>query len=749
MNLFFGKISKKVDVRQIEEGYYLSPKDSSWFGEIKIGDYAYIIGGDKIQLWKAKEWGQKDGKDCLWFDILNKNLNINLNKFTALEFLKLTPALIVLTSRSARNRAFFKLDTIKNVSVDYIRDSDTYKDNSIYRKTIIHDHESEINEFSIDIQLYYDKEELKLYEADFFDKSVVQNFRDNLKFEGKGAVKKDNVIKLLRSKNIYPSAEFTNNEISIRSLYDTLFCEYIEKEKYYLVGAFWDNANPSDQTDRFLKESIWENGYHDKFTDDVRKVSAGSHIAIKSAFTREKIKSVMEIKARGIVKKNHNDGRVLDVEWEEDFNPFEVDFSGGYWSTIKEVKNQEHINAIWYDTPITNEQFKTSTPMDFPLNQILYGPPGTGKTYNTVFKAAQIITPEKVIEDYSEALKIFNNNLGGRIEFITFHQSYSYEDFVQGLRPDVENEGSLSFERKDGVFKRISDRALQNLLDSEKSLDTKEDFDSVFSKFIAPIKEGDSLEIEVPMKKVSFFITGITSKSIEFRKNEGDSVHTLSIETLRKMYVREVNDIIIGGLQPYYNPILNNLLNLGKVKGEQTIKQNYVLIIDEINRANISRVFGELITLIEADKRSHGKIPLSCTLPSSGEKFIVPSNLYIIGTMNTADKSIALLDIALRRRFEFVPMYPDYEPDFKEKEVLRLINKKIIELKGYDFQIGHAYFMSDDFDLVKCINNMVIPLLLEYFLNDENEVKSILTHAGLVIQENVWPLKITGKRLHA
>lgn len=744
MNIFFGKISKKVDVQQIEEGYYLSTKGSTWFGKIEIGDYAYIIGGDKIQLWKAREWGEKDGKECLWFDILNKDLGINLNKFTALDFFRLTPALIVLTSRSARNKAFFKLDTIKKLPVEYITDSNTYKNPNIYRKIIIHNSKTQIKKDSIDIQLYYEADSLKLYKADFFDNTVVENFRDNLKFGGKGAVRKDNVIKLLKSKSIDPYCEFTNSEISMRSLYDTLFCEYTEKEKYYLVGAYWDSSNPSDQTNRFLSESIWENGYDDKFVNDVNKVSVGSHIAIKAAFTRKKTKSVMAIKARGVVVKNHKDGKNLDVEWEDDFTPFEVDF-GGYMTTIKEVKKRVHITSIWNNTPVSNKQNENAIEMNFPLNQILYGPPGTGKTYNTVLKAAQIISPEKVIIDYDEALQIFNDNLGSRIEFITFHQSYSYEDFIQGLRPDIENEGSLSFERKDGVFKKISDKALQNLLNSEKdSNNVKEEFDIVFAKFIAPINDGDSHEIEVPMKKVSFFITGITSKSIEFRKNDGDSVHTLSIETLRKMYIKGMNDIILGGLQPYYNPILNLLLELGAQKEVSIEKQNYVIIIDEINRANISRVFGELITLIEPDKRSHGKIPLSSTLPS-GEQFIVPSNLYLIGTMNTADKSIALLDIALRRRFEFVPMYPDYELEYEEKETLRLINERIIELKGYDFQIGHAYFMGNDFELVDCINNKVIPLLLEYFLNDEKEVKGILAHAGLILDENGWPLKIIGK----
>ena len=281
-------------------------------------------------------------------------------------------------------------------------------------------------------------------------------------------------------------------------------------------------------------------------------------------------------------------------------------------------------------------------------------------------------------------------------------------------------------------------------MDSSRENDAKKDFDLVFSEFISPINEGETHEIEVPMKKVSFFVTGITGKSIEFRKNDGDSIHTLSIDTLRKMYIKGTNDIILGGLQPYYNPILDLLLKMGRSKGTNVKRQNYVLVIDEINRANISRVFGELITLIEPDKRSHGKIPLSCKLPS-GEQFIVPSNLYLIGTMNTADKSIALLDIALRRRFEFVPMYPNYELEYEEKETLKLINQRIIELKGYDFQIGHAYFMEDDFDLVECVNKKVIPLLLEYFLNDEKEVKGILSHAGLILEENGWPLKIIGK----
>lgn len=415
--------------------------------------------------------------------------------------------------------------------------------------------------------------------------------------------------------------------------------------------------------------------------------------------------------------------------------------NGFYSASIKSYR--EFLKAINRTESIVKDD-----DMNFPLNTILYGPPGTGKTYNTILRAAQIIE-NRVIDSYDEALQVFKANLHDKIEFITFHQNYSYEDFIQGLRPDTENDNQLTFERKDGVFKEIADKALKNLTESEKPQLSKRPFEEVFNEFINPLVEGEIEEIEVKMKKVSYFITAISNKSIDFRKASGGTAHTLSIGTLKKMYLAE-SVLEIQGLASYYSPLLAELLKLGKDssgKKEQIKRQDYVIIIDEINRANISRVFGELITLIEPDKRSHGAIPLEARLPS-GDPFIVPSNLFIIGTMNTADKSIALLDIALRRRFEFESMYPKYEIENQEiydVEILEKINKQIIKSKGHDFQIGHAYFMGDNKDLLQRMNKKVIPLLLEYYMNDEKEVKGILNSAGLIIEENSWPLKISGK----
>jgi hypothetical protein len=418
------------------------------------------------------------------------------------------------------------------------------------------------------------------------------------------------------------------------------------------------------------------------------------------------------------------------------FDAIETELKRTNKSSFSDKKNIEFENYSFenINAPSINK-------IDMPLNQILYGPPGTGKTYNTVLEAAKIVTGNETIS-YDEALKIFNDNLGNEIEFITFHQNYSYEDFIQGIRPDTENGSVLTFEKKDGVFKRIADRALKNLLASENPANVKKDFDLVFHELIQPLNEGDVEEVEIKMKKSSFFITEVGEKSIDFRKSIGDSKHTLSINTLRKMYNTGSNDIILGGLQPYYNPILKLLLEKGKSQVIAVPRKNFVIIIDEINRANISRVFGELITLIEDDKRSHGAIPMRVTLPS-GDSFIVPSNLYIIGTMNTADKSIALLDIALRRRFDFVPMYPLYEGLEKpiyDAELLQKINDAILSRKNHDFTIGHAYFMGMDYTLENTINKKVIPLLLEYFMNDEKEVTTILQVAGIKI--GGWPLKM-------
>ena len=403
--------------------------------------------------------------------------------------------------------------------------------------------------------------------------------------------------------------------------------------------------------------------------------------------------------------------------------------------------------------------------VDFPLNTILYGPPGTGKTYLTVKRAAEIIS-DRIIDSYDEALMIFNEHLHKRIEFITFHQNYSYEDFIQGLRPNTKTGDQLAFFKEDGVFKKIADRALKNLEEASAAPTEL----SAAARFKAGL---DKLVDEIQDHEDNFPITDAVHifevEEDAFRYNgENWTAHPTGIrmkftdlEEFYKKGVKSRKDVKVlenvSGLAKqhatYYFKIYDLILKLipAKVSVDKSVpRQNFVIVIDEINRANISRVFGELITLIEPDKRSHGSVPLRAKLPS-GDTFMVPSNLYIIGTMNTADKSIALLDIALRRRFEFEPMYPKYKADgldVRDDDTLRLINERIKDSKGHDFQIGHSFFMDskeDPYDFKSRMNRKVVPLLLEYYMNDSKEVISILESANLIVNKAVWPIQVTGK----
>ncbi|ARV10134.1 hypothetical protein BTO05_10980 [Winogradskyella sp. PC-19] len=479
-----------------------------------------------------------------------------------------------------------------------------------------------------------------------------------------------------------------------------------------------------------------------------------------------------------------------------------------FWTTLKKIQsyiitNDKHHNRyssalLKYEeflyslknTVITNRKYIA------PLNQIFYGPPGTGKTYNTILESAKIITQNPDIS-YTKALEVFNENLRDKIEFITFHQNYSYEDFIQGLRPDVEQK-ALSFNRADGVFTKMVTNALfeyykeyqKKQKQVHNTVDAKIDLNDAFIEFMNTLEIGQQFNTKTGgIVKVYNFTD---RQNIEFRPINGVKSYLVSANRLLKLYkvyddidnIKRVNEDIreaIGGCNStmYYvalrefidflkkykesvdefvdeeeeydyddityrrkKELLSNfsLEELRSVSKHEVSK--YVIIIDEINRANISRVFGELITLIEKDKRSHGKIPLKSILPS-GESFIVPSNLYIIGTMNTADKSIALLDIALRRRFEFVPMYPDSKSTedkvVKDSNILDAINEEIINRKGHDFTIGHSYFMGEDYDLKNTIDNKVIPLLLEYFMNDFEEVKKIMSAANITVDG--WPMQ--------
>jgi 5-methylcytosine-specific restriction protein B len=251
---------------------------------------------------------------------------------------------------------------------------------------------------------------------------------------------------------------------------------------------------------------------------------------------------------------------------------------------------------------------------------------------------------------------------------------------------------------------------------------------------IEPLERGEFVPITTASGG-SFKITEVSDTSIYFDKQSGKSEHTLSISTLRD-WVNGLREII-GGLRPYYLPLVNLIRERRELGQTATEAKKFVLVIDEINRANISKVFGELITLLEDDKRLDGENELRVTLPNGEKDFGVPPNLYLLGTMNTADKSIALIDIALRRRFDFVGYYPRYDVlTQKVAELLRTINAQIFEKKkSADYLIGHAYFISGA-PIDSILRNKVVPLLTEYFAGKADMVTEIFADTAWSVDYN-------------
>ncbi|HMV79914.1 MAG TPA: AAA family ATPase [Leptospiraceae bacterium] len=406
------------------------------------------------------------------------------------------------------------------------------------------------------------------------------------------------------------------------------------------------------------------------------------------------------------------------------------------------------------------------------MNQILYGPPGTGKTYNTMNKAIQIINPEFFLGNRTEVRAEYERLVREKqITFTTFHQSMSYEDFVEGMKPIEPREEGLPvvFKVVPGILREICNRirSIERLKGNETEIHQKVDnFQDLYNAFLkrlndilSELEENEPYFIEARRSKVK--ILEIEGSNIITIGEKASTKETVMRDKIKRIYDKfdspdDITDVVnqlrevgtdIGWTTNYFavfkalKEFETSMVNVQKKESSKSYKQNYVLIIDEINRGNVSQIFGELITLIEEDKRIGGKEELEVTLPYSKESFGVPSNLYIIGTMNTADRSVEALDTALRRRFHFEEMMPDPKLIADEGlvqngilegidlvKLLNTINERIVLLLDKDHQIGHSYFMAVENleDLKSVFKNKIIPLLQEYFYGDYGKIRLVL-----------------------
>lgn len=439
-------------------------------------------------------------------------------------------------------------------------------------------------------------------------------------------------------------------------------------------------------------------------------------------------------------------------------------------------------------------------------NIIFQGAPGTGKTYNTAALTLSMIGKlpvrdadeddksfhKKVMDEYEKHLIKFDeegNVAGdGQIGFVTFHQSMDYEDFVEGFKPQKEDKGVI-YDIEDGIFKKIKDLALTNYEDSRKSdkeLKSETDTKILFEKFCSKLEEdllkSDSIELmpySILKIRDVFRKSDGSAKSISISRTADSPYQSLSLDMVQRDYqkfkngeIKSYEDIkpkyesksLYHGNAIYYYELFKKMKAFEEANGSVTSAQtekvelkNYVLIIDEINRGNVSKIFGELISLLEADKRVGGDHPLTVTLPYSKESFSVPSNLYIIGTMNTTDRSVGSIDYAVRRRFAFVTLEADkskIEWDEAKKlfdSVKRFLDKNKYDMDIEDLMVGHSYFMTSDPDALKMKwQYEILPLLMEYHkdgiikespLNgfSEEDVKKVKVDYRLFVEK--WPEK--------
>ena len=479
-------------------------------------------------------------------------------------------------------------------------------------------------------------------------------------------------------------------------------------------------------------------------------------------------------------------------------------------SEIRKLTPSE-ISDIW-------GAYELARPRPKAQNLILYGPPGTGKTYSVIERALRLVLPEEsysaLSNDRKEMARFFSKlQTAGQIEFVTFHQSYSYEEFVEGLRPVISDEmtGDVSYEIHKGILKRIAVRARTSEVKSSASTSFADALNenptvwkiSLKANNIDGLKEdcfenglarigwdsAGNLINDTPTEEQQIYRDGLGSKnqstldSFSSGIMVGDMLVSLkdqktadAVGIVTKAYYYneglseaknclDVNWVYRGDIDIYKmngdkNLTLQTVYRLTRIKPEDllsvitgvrselqdkpvhTVAKQYVLIIDEINRGNLSKIFGELITLLEPSKRIGQRDALKLRLPYSNDEFALPSNLHLIGTMNTADRSIALMDVALRRRFQFEELMPDDSvirdvldrtvPDSAfvhlVVDIFNAINQRIRFLYDRDHQLGHAYFLDGkDYERLKhVLLDRVIPLLQEYFYGNWEKISLVL-----------------------
>lgn len=669
MKIFFGKISNKYDTKQIDDGYYQAPKDSTWYNGIDIGDYVFMIGGNRIQLWKARDWGEMPGgeNDKLNFEIISRDTGLKTKDLIAFKFFKLTIDLIVKSTRSTggERKAFFELEVEPEFQWEELLNPATFTNPDNFRKIKTFLPKQGIDLNSYDVQLQFIDGKLILHPIKNCEEGIVNRFEDNTAYIGKGQSQKDKTLSVIKAiSNIGKPVNIT-----IKDLYDACMCKYKvvnHNTKYWVVNGYEQEKIKFDlENDSFVmyfQYNVQKQGTVTQTLNAAKKIKPGDKVLLYNSntyyghatFVESEVESTLETTLADLIRnrsRNHDGeivtftdapciyedltlengfkgqwGQRLSLEGWEDVNVKGVNIPGilehvGSSSiiqnTIIELKDKtffDFVKKILSGEVKNSKEYKEMNAITdlikYKKQVILQGPPGTGKTFS-----AKKLTFE-----------LLGGDIPGRYKLIQFHPSYTYEDFVRGIVSEVDEDGNIFYRAKNKIIAEFAELAINNS------------------------------------------------------------------------------------------------------------SENYVLIIDEINRANLPSVLGELIYALE-----YRNEPVESIYDIDGVNAItIPDNLFIIGTMNTADRSVGHIDYAIKRRFAFVDVLPNEEviKTLKGKELFNMAAKLFFKVENgkkvnsdflasdFDYkevQLGHSYFLLNEgtpqeqkAELEMRLKYEIIPILNEY-----------------------------------
>ena len=540
----------------------------------------------------------------------------------------------------------------------------------------------------------------------------------------------------------------------------------MELKRVFACGVSWGNGKPS-YFEEFKKHNSAILGSYNRRIEYFRDLKVGDLIAAKDGFKIIAIGEVTSLSENYCIWKDlieEEKANYYGVSLEDEIDIIKVN----KWIELKKtieyklqgtgiIRDEETVkkcNNIYYKEIKKMEKEEIINILKQKKQIILQGAPGTGKTYSTAEIAVNLIDGnisddrKKVMERYKELIK------KNQIFFTTFHQSMDYEEFVEGYKP-VSDDGNIYYEIKDGIFKEACNKS------KEIQEVGKVGFEEAWNNFTDELYNGKAkeinkntgyLELETLEDKEKFSLF-IDNNIVKCRPEKSKTGNLYNLNNgVKQLYYSLKKNITSKSYVKSLLEYLKDKYNLADI--DEINKNPVVLIIDEINRGNIAKIFGELITLLEADKRKNADNEIEVKLPYSKEIFSVPSNLYIIGTMNTTDRSIGYIDYALRRRFAFITItsdrekiesfYNDKNSNCKDKALKlfddiknNIINNNLNEeFDSDDIMIGHSYFMAEnEEELKRKLEYEIKPLLLEYYkdgiLKSNNDIKDSIKELAI------------------